>query len=99
MYYDLEHYLVLDILAPTDFFNSYSYECGFRKPHSTEGYRGSTRWPLYCQSATLSHEAFLRAILPQQGIVSMFFSGVGDVTHERALSPADSYGGKTPVGG
>ena len=34
--------------------SSYSYKCGFRQPYSTEGYCGSTRWPLYRQSATLA---------------------------------------------
>ena len=51
---------VLGILAPphffktpTDFFSICSYKCSFRQPHSTEGYLGSTRWPLYRQSVTL----------------------------------------------
>ena len=49
----LEHYMVLDILAPTDFFNSYSYQRDFREPHFTEGRCGTARWPLYRQSVAL----------------------------------------------
>jgi len=45
--------MVLGNLAPTDFLNSYSYQRGFREPHSTEGRCGTARWPLYRQGVAL----------------------------------------------
>ena len=45
--------MVLGILAPTDFFNSCSYQRGVREPHFTEGRCGTERWPLYRQDVAL----------------------------------------------
>jgi len=45
--------MVLGILAPTDFFNSHSYQREFREPYFTEGRCGTARWPLYRQSVAL----------------------------------------------
>ena len=45
--------MVLDMLAPTDFFNSYSYQRSFREPHFTEGRCGTERLSLYRQGIAL----------------------------------------------